>query len=79
MKENHDCSNMVANILSAHPRPLTLGSIRRKSTSLEHGHVAYQIKENHEMQQHGCNMVDIVQISLFFFIELTIENKLIGF
>ena len=32
--------------------------------------VAYQITENHEMQQHGRNMVEMVQISLFF-IELT--------
>ena len=30
------------------------------------------------MQQHGLNMVEIVQISLFFIV-LTTENKLIGF
>ena len=43
---------------TAPPPPLTLGleSIGQKSTILEHGHVAYQIKWNHEMQQHG-NMV----------------------
>ena len=28
-------------------------SIGQKSTFSEHGHVAYQIKWNHEMQQHG--------------------------
>ena len=30
-----------------------MGSIGQKSTFLEHCHAAYQIKENHEMQQHG--------------------------
>ena len=30
-------------------------SIGQKSTFSEHGHVAYQIKWNHEMQQHGSN------------------------
>ena len=30
------------------------------------------------MQQHGHNMAEIVQVSLFF-IELTTENWLIGF
>ena len=45
------------------PPTLGLGSIDRKSTFSEHGHVAYQIKGNHEMQQHDHNMVEIVQIS----------------
>ena len=31
-----------------------------------------------QMQQHGRNMVEIVQISLFLF-QLTTENYLIGF
>ena len=48
---------MVVNIFPADPYPTSLtlgkGSIGHKSTFLEHGHVAYQIKENHEMQQHG--------------------------
>ena len=30
-----------------------MGSIGKKSTFTEHSHVAYQIKGNHEMQQHG--------------------------
>ena len=30
-----------------------MGSIGQNSTFSEHGHVAYQIKGNHEMQQHG--------------------------
>ena len=30
-----------------------MGSIGQNSTFSEHGHVAYQIKRNHEMQQYG--------------------------
>ena len=30
-----------------------MGSKGQNSTLSEHGHVAYQIKENHEMQQNG--------------------------
>ena len=57
IKENHECSNMVANILPAYPllqnpRDATIG---RNSTFSDHGHVAYQIKWNREMQQHGSN------------------------
>ena len=37
-----------------HPLTLGLGSIGQNSTFSEHGHVAYQIKSNHEMQQYGC-------------------------
>ena len=59
------CSNMVANILP--PPPLGIGSIGQTSSISEHGHVAYQIKGNHEMQQHGHNMAEIVQVSLFFY------------
>ena len=57
IKENHKCSNTVANILPAYPLPQNPrdGTIGRKSTFSEHGHVAYQIKWNHEMQQHGSN------------------------
>ena len=55
IKENHECSNMVANILPAYPLPQNPrdGTIGRNSTFSEHGHVAYQIKWNHEMQQQG--------------------------
>ena len=37
------------------PQPLTqgMGSIGQNSTFSEHGYVAYQIKWNNEMQQHG--------------------------
>ena len=46
---------MIANILPADPTLLTLGmgSISQNSTFSEHGHVAYHIKGNHQMQQHG--------------------------
>ena len=41
---------MVAHILPADPTPPTLrmGSDGQNSTFSEHGHVAYQIKEDHE-------------------------------
>ena len=53
-KGSTKCSNIVANILFRRPlptpTPLTLGfgSKGRNSTFSELGHVAYQIKENHE-------------------------------
>ena len=54
IKENHECSNMVENILPADPPPtLGMGSLGQNLTFSERGHVAYQIKENHEMQQRG--------------------------
>ena len=46
---------MVANILLADTTDQGMGSIGQNSTFLEHGHVAYQFKLNHEMQQHGSN------------------------
>ena len=56
IKGNQECSNIVANILPAHPT-LVIGSIGQKSTFSEHGHVAYHFKGKQEMQQHGHNMV----------------------
>ena len=44
---------MVANILPADPPTQPLGSIGQNSTCSEHGPVAYQIKEESQMQQHG--------------------------
>ena len=47
IKENQECSNMVANISTTdpyhHPTPWTLGigSIGQNSTFSEHGHVAW--------------------------------------
>ena len=47
IKENHKCSNMVANSLPADT--LDPGDVvnRSKFTFSEHGHVAYQFKGNH--------------------------------
>ena len=48
---------------------------RSKVNFSEHGNVAYRNKGNHEMQQNGHTVVEIVMISLaYFFIELTTEN-----
>ena len=47
---------MVANVCPQIPPPpqtLVMGSIGQNSTFSEHGHVAYQINGNHEMQQYG--------------------------
>ena len=48
INENHECSNVVANILPTedplHPDPVD-GVTRSKFTCSEHGHVTYQIKE----------------------------------
>ena len=60
IKENHEFSNMAANILPAYPPPpTTLGirSIGQNSLFSEHGHVAYQIKWKREMQQHGSKYI----------------------
>ena len=45
IKENHKCSNMVANILPAYPLPQNPrdGTIGRNSTFSEHGHVAIKL------------------------------------
>ena len=53
IKQNHECSNMVANILPTDIPTLGMGSVGLNSTFSEHGHVAYQIEGNQEMQQHG--------------------------
>ena len=50
---------MVANILPAYcppPPTLGMGSICQNSTFSEHGHAEYQIKSNHQMQQHGSKL-----------------------
>ena len=56
------CSNMVADILPGDPHsptpPAGIGSIGQISTFSEHGQVAFQIKWNHEMQQHSSTYVD---------------------
>ena len=66
----------MANILPADTLSIRgIVSIGQKSTFSEHGYVAYQITGNHEMQQHGHNMVETVQISLLF-IELKLVDRL---
>ena len=50
---NHECSNIVANILPAEPLTSVIRPIGQTSTLSEHGHVTYQIIGNHKMQQHG--------------------------
>ena len=44
--------------LPADPPPPTveMGSIDKMSTFSEHGHIAYQIKWDHEIQQHGSKL-----------------------
>ena len=54
------CSSMVANILPADPSPFHvpgLGSKGQNETFSEHGHVAYQIKENHECSNMIANIL----------------------
>ena len=55
IKENHECSNMVANSLPA-DNP-TLGSVGQNSIFFEHGPVAYQIEENHEYSNIVANIL----------------------
>ena len=53
-----NCSNMVANILpTIPPDPRGIGSIGQKSTFSEHGHVAYDIKGNHEFSNMKANIL----------------------
>ena len=58
IKDNHKCSNMLANILPADPYSLALGmgSVDQNSSS-EHGHVAYQIKDNHKCSNMLANIL----------------------
>ena len=51
---------MVANILPADPKPLTphgMGSKDLNLTFSEHGHVAHQIKWNHECKNMVANIL----------------------
>ena len=63
IKENHECSNMVANILLADhiPSPtLVMGLVGQNSTFLEHGHLAYQNKENHKCSNMITNILPAI-------------------
>ena len=58
IKDNHECSNMVANILPTDPPNTTLGMgpVDQNLTFSEHGHVAYQIKENQKCSHMEANI-----------------------
>ena len=45
---------------------LEIGSIGQKVNFFRQVHVVYQIKGNHEIQQHGRNMVETVHTSFFY-------------
>ena len=53
IKENHECSNMVPNILLADTLTLGMGQIGQNLPFSEHGHIEYQFKGNQKMQQQG--------------------------
>ena len=53
IKENHECSNMVPNILLADILTLRMGQIDQNLPFSEHGHIEYQLKGNQQMQQQG--------------------------
>ena len=56
---------MVANILTAGPLLARgMGSIGHKSTFSEHGHVAYQIKGNHECSNLVSNILLTDKVNL---------------
>ena len=60
IKEKHECSNRVADILPADPsRPPfpAVGIKRLKFNFSEHCHVAYQIKENHKCSNRVANIL----------------------
>ena len=53
IKENHECSNMVPNIMLADTLTLGMGQIGQNLPFSEHGHIEYQFKGNQKMQQQG--------------------------
>ena len=53
IKENHECSNMVPNILLADTLTLGIGQIGQNLPFSGHGHIEYQFKGNQKMQQQG--------------------------
>ena len=44
IKENHECSNMVPNILLADTLTMGMGQIGQNLPFSEHGHIKYQFK-----------------------------------
>ena len=59
IKENRECSNMEANILSADPPPPTLGmgSVGQNSPFSERGYVGNQMIENQECSKLVVNIL----------------------
>ena len=57
IKVNHECSNMVANILPADPHFLTLEMRSKFNLFSEHGHVACQIKGNLKCSDMEANIL----------------------
>ena len=53
IKENHECSNMVPNILLEDTLTLRMGQKGQNLPFSEHGHIEYQFKGNQKMQQQG--------------------------
>ena len=53
IKENHECINMVPNILLADSPTLGMGPIGQNLPFSEYGHIEYQFKGNQKMQQQG--------------------------
>ena len=53
IKENHECSNMVPNILLADSPTLGMGPIGQNLPFSEHGHIEYQFRGNQKMQEQG--------------------------
>ena len=59
LKRITQCSYMIVNICPQTPHlTLGIGPLGQNSTFSEHGHVAYQIKENHQIQQHSSKIFD---------------------
>ena len=57
VKGNHECSNVVANILPAAPPSPNPGVKMSNLTFAVHGHVAYQIKGNRECSNMAANIL----------------------
>ena len=49
IKENHECSNIVPNILLADSPTQGMGPIGQNLPFSEHGHIEYQFKGNQKM------------------------------
>ena len=57
IKRNHQCSNMVANIMPADPPPDPGSQKVKKSSFSDYGYVAYPIKDNCECSNMVANIL----------------------